>query len=96
MSHDSGRLINPTIVEGQIQGAVALGIGSALFEEIRYDETGQPLAASYMDYALPRSVDIPPHRDRPPRDAVAAEPAGAQGRGRVRTLPVAAVIASAV
>src|SRR5438067_2493014 len=43
VSHDSGRLINPTIVEGQIQGAVALGIGSALFEEIRYDTTGQPL-----------------------------------------------------
>ena len=60
VSHDSGRLINPTIVEGQIQGGVALGIGSALLEEIQYDEAGQPLAASYMDYALPRSDDVPP------------------------------------
>src|SRR2546428_8974154 len=50
ISHDSGRLINPTIVEGQIQGAVALGLGSALLEEVRYDAQGQPLAGSYMDY----------------------------------------------
>lgn len=53
VSHDSGRLINPAIVEGQIHGAVALGIGSAVLEEIRYDAAGQPLSASYMDYALP-------------------------------------------
>src|SRR3989475_2952651 len=60
VSHDSGRLINPTIVEGQIHGAVALGIGSALLEEIRYDAAGQPLGSSFMDYALPRSDDVPP------------------------------------
>src|SRR2546428_11609764 len=59
ISHDSGRLINPTIVEGQLHGAVALGLGSALFEQIHYDAAGQPLCASYMDYALPRSDDIP-------------------------------------
>ena len=96
VSHDSGRLINPTIVEGQIQGAVALGIGSALFEEIRYDETGQPLAASYMDYALPRSDDIPPieidHLETPSP----LNPLGLKGVGESGTLPVAAVIASAV
>src|SRR5437773_24392 len=59
VSHDSGRLINPTIVEGQIQGAVALGLGSALLEQVRYDVQGQPLAGSYMDYAMPRDVDFP-------------------------------------
>src|SRR5262249_26381857 len=58
--HDSGRLINPLIVEGQITGAVALGIGSVLYENVRYDADGQPLAGSFMDYALPRSADIPP------------------------------------
>src|SRR4030095_4499606 len=59
VSHDSGRLIHPTIVEGQIHGGVALGIGSALVEEIQYDAAGQPLGASFMDYALPRSDDVP-------------------------------------
>ena len=96
VSHDSGRLINPTIVEGQIQGAVALGLGSALFEEIRYDAAGQPLAASYMDYALPRSDDVPPllidHLETPSP----LNPLGLKGVGESGTLPVAAVVASAV
>ena len=59
ISHDSGRLINPLIVEGQLQGAVALGIGSALLEEVAYDEAGQLLAGSYMDYLLPTATDVP-------------------------------------
>jgi len=96
VSHDSGRLINPTIVEGQIHGAVALGLGSALLEEIRYDEAGQPLGASFMDYALPRSDDVPPlvidHLETPSP----LNPLGAKGVGESGTLPVAAVIASAV
>ena len=96
VSHDSGRLINPTIVEGQIQGAVALGIGSALFEEIRYDTTGQPLSASYMDYAVPRSDDIPPleidHLETPSP----LNPLGLKGVGESGTLPVPAVVASAL
>ena len=96
VSHDSGRLINPTIVEGQIHGAVALGIGGALFEEIAYDAAGQPLGASYMDYALPRSDDVPPltidHLETPSP----LNPLGLKGVGESGTLPVAAVVASAV
>jgi len=96
VSHDSGRLINPTIVEGQIHGAVALGIGSALYEEIQYDGAGQPLAASFMDYALPRSDDVPAieidHLETPSP----LNPLGAKGVGESGTLPVAAVVASAV
>ena len=96
VSHDSGRLINPTIVEGQIQGAVALGVGSVLLEEIRYDDTGQPLAASFMDYAMPRGDDIPPivieHLETPSP----LNPLGLKGVGESGTLPVAAVLASAV
>ena len=96
VSHDSGRLINPTIVEGQIQGAVALGIGSVLLEEVRYDAAGQPLAASYMDYALPHSDDIPPieidHLETPSP----LNPLGLKGVGESGTLPVAAVVASAI
>ncbi|PYO03813.1 MAG: xanthine dehydrogenase, partial [Candidatus Rokuibacteriota bacterium] len=96
VSHDSGRLINPTIVEGQIQGAVALGVGSVLFEEIRYDAAGQALSASFMDYALPRSDDLPPieidHLETPSP----LNPLGLKGVGESGTLPVAAVVASAV
>jgi carbon-monoxide dehydrogenase large subunit len=96
VSHDSGRLINPTIVEGQIQGAVALGIGSALFEEIRYDAAGQPLCASYMDYALPRSDDIPPLQIDHLETPSPLNPLGLKGVGESGALPVAAVVASAV
>jgi carbon-monoxide dehydrogenase large subunit len=96
ISHDSGRLINPTIVEGQIQGAVALGIGSALFEQVRYDAAGQRMDASFMDYALPRCDDVPPleidHLETPSP----LNPLGLKGVGESGTLPVAAVIASAV
>ena len=96
VSHDSGRLINPTIVEGQIHGAVALGIGSALLEEIRYDAAGQPLAASYMDYALPRSDDVPPLAVEHLETPSPLNPLGLKGVGESGTLPVAAVVAAAV
>jgi len=96
VSHDSGRLINPTIVEGQIYGAVALGIGSALLEEIQYDAAGQPLGGSFMDYAMPRSDDIPAvaidHLETPSP----LNPLGVKGVGESGSLPVAAVVASAV
>src|SRR5438094_6293904 len=96
VSHDSGRLINPTIVEGQIQGAVALGLGSALLEEVRYDAQGQPLAGSYMDYALPRADDFPAIVIDHLETRSPLNPLGLKGVGESGTLPVAAVIASAV
>src|SRR5207247_10448671 len=86
---------NPTIVEGQIQGAIALGIGSALFEEIRFDASGQPLCGSYMDYALPRSNDIPPLQIDHLETPSPLNPLGLKGVGESGTLPVAAVVASA-
>ena len=96
MSHDSGRLINPTIVEGQIQGAVALGLGSALLEEVRYDAQGQPLAGSYMDYAMPRADDFPAfvidHLETPSP----LNPLGVKGAGEAGVIPGAAVFASAI
>jgi carbon-monoxide dehydrogenase large subunit len=56
---DVGRVINPMIVEGQIQGGLTQGIGQALFESCTYDEHGQLLTASYMNYCLPRAADVP-------------------------------------
>ena len=66
---DFGTIINPMIVEGQVHGGVAQGIGQALLEGCAYDgETGQLLTASYMDYTMPRADDLPSftvHRPRP-------------------------------
>ncbi len=87
--HDCGRLINPMIVEGQIHGGVAQGVGGALYERMAYDESGQLLNASFMDFLMPYVTEVPTHdRHRPPRDALAAQPARHQGRRRGRRDPV--------
>jgi aerobic carbon-monoxide dehydrogenase large subunit len=57
--HDCGRAINPLVVEGQLQGAVAQGIGTALMEELVHDDAGQLLTGSFMDYAMPAAADLP-------------------------------------
>jgi carbon-monoxide dehydrogenase large subunit len=57
--HDTGVVVNPMIVEGQIHGGVAQGIGSALYEELRYDPDGQPLFGTFLDYVLPTACEIP-------------------------------------
>jgi aerobic carbon-monoxide dehydrogenase large subunit len=57
--HDCGTIVNPTIVEGQIQGGVAQGIGAALFEALPYDDDGQPLFATFMEYVLPTAAELP-------------------------------------
>ena len=77
------------IVEGQIHGGVAQGVGGALYERMAYDESGQLLNASFMDFLMPYVTEVPgEHRHRPPRDAVAAEPARDQGRRRGGRDPV--------
>src|SRR5207237_3443230 len=59
VAHDSGNIINPSIVDGQVQGGVAHGIGNALFEWMRFDAGGQPLTTSFQDYLLPGATDVP-------------------------------------
>src|SRR3546814_1805021 len=62
---DAGRIINPMVVKGQVHGAIAQGIGQALFENCTYDpESGQLLAGSYMDYAMPRADVLPRSEER--------------------------------
>ena len=58
--HDCGRIINPLIVDGQVHGGVAQGIGAALYEEVVYDEQGQIHTASLVDYLVPSASEIPP------------------------------------
>jgi carbon-monoxide dehydrogenase large subunit len=59
VSEDCGTMINPMIVDGQVQGGIAQGIGTALYEEIPYDEQGQPLATTFADYMMPCAPEIP-------------------------------------
>jgi len=60
VAHDCGRVINPVIVDGQVHGGVAQGVGGALFEDMQYDAEGQLLTGSLMDYAIPNGDDLPP------------------------------------
>jgi carbon-monoxide dehydrogenase large subunit len=57
--HDCGRMLNPTIVEGQVVGAIAQGIGAVLMEGARYSEDGQPLSTTLLDYTIPTMLDVP-------------------------------------
>jgi carbon-monoxide dehydrogenase large subunit len=79
---DCGNIINPMIVEGQIHGGLTMGLAPALFEEISYDETGNVQGGSFIDYLLPTAVETPKW-ETDNTVAVAAPPAGGQGRGRV-------------
>jgi len=94
--HDCGRLINPTIVEGQVQGGVAHGIGNAFFEQLVYNDQGQLLNASLMDYLLPLATDVPDvviaHRETPSP----LNPAGLKGVGEAGCIPTGALFAQAV
>ena len=87
VQHDCGTIVNPTIVEGQIHGGVAQGIGGALYERLAYDEHGQLLAGSFMDFLMPTAAEIPDievvHLETPSP----AEPARRQGRRRGRRDP---------
>jgi carbon-monoxide dehydrogenase large subunit len=78
---DAGNLINPLIVEGQIHGGLAQGIGQAMIEEVVYNEDGQLVTGSFMDYAIPRAIDFPRFRARRHCDADAVNPLGAKGVG---------------
>jgi carbon-monoxide dehydrogenase large subunit len=94
--HDSGRLINPLIVDGQIQGGVAHGIGNALLEWMRYGEDAQPLTTTFADYAIPSSCSIPNIRALHMETPSPLNPLGVKGAGEGGTIPVAAAIAAAI
>ncbi len=97
VAYDIGRCINPVLVEGQIAGGLAQGIGGALLEEFKYDASGQPLAASFMDYLLPTSDDVPNVEVLITEDAPSPlNPLGVKGAGEGGTAAVGAAIANAV
>jgi CO/xanthine dehydrogenase Mo-binding subunit len=94
--HDCGNLINPTIVEGQIHGGVAQGIGGALYERMAYDEHGQLLNASFMDFLMPYASEIPEIRTDHLETPSPLNPLGIKGAGEAGVIPGAAVIAAAI
>jgi carbon-monoxide dehydrogenase large subunit len=94
--HDCGVQINPMIVEGQIHGGVAAGIGNAFYEQLVFDDGGQLLNASLMDYLMPTALDVPPielgHLETPSP----LNPIGAKGVGEAGAIPTGALFAQAV
>ena len=83
---DAGNLINPLIVEGQIHGGLAQGIGQAMIEEVVYSEDGQPVTGSLMDYALPRACDFPRFELSNTVTPTPCNPLGAKGVGEAGTI----------
>lgn len=78
---DFGNIINPMIVEGQVHGGIAQGIGQALLEGVHYDDNGQLLTASYMDYAMPRADDLPSFKISHQNTPCPSNPLGVKGCG---------------
>ncbi|MBI4627307.1 MAG: xanthine dehydrogenase family protein [Candidatus Rokubacteria bacterium] len=93
---DCGTLINPTIVEGQVHGGIAHGIGNALLEEIVYDAAGQLATGTLMEYALPRAADVPRLVVQHVVTPSPLNPLGVKGAGEGGTLPAPAAVANAV
>ena len=96
IASDAGPLINPRIVEGQIHGGVAQGIGGALWEELAYDDQGQPLAQSLMDYVMPSVSQIPAMRIVNLSTPSPLNPLGVKGIGEAGTVAPPAALAAAV
>ena len=94
--HDSGRAINPTIVEGQLQGGAAQGIGAGLGEALVYDAGGQLLTASLMDYAIPKADQLPMLPVALEEHPSVINPLGVKGVGESGAIPGAAAIVNAV
>jgi carbon-monoxide dehydrogenase large subunit len=96
VAHDSGNLINPLIVDGQIQGGVAHGIGNALLEWMAYDENAQPQTTNFADYLLPMTTDVPKIVSGHIETPSPLNPLGVKGAGEGGTIPAAAAIIAAV
>jgi carbon-monoxide dehydrogenase large subunit len=94
---DAGNLVNPLIVEGQIHGGLAQGVGQAMIEEVVYNEDGQLVTGSFMDYAMPRATDFPRFELNGTVTPTPVNPLGAKGVGEAGTLgSTPCVVAAAV
>jgi len=96
IGHDCGNVINPLLVDGQVLGGFAHGIGNAMYEEPVYDAEGQPQAASYLDYALVSATEVPNAELFHIHTPSPLNPLGVKGAGEGGTIPAPAAIANAV
>jgi carbon-monoxide dehydrogenase large subunit len=94
--HDCGRLINPMVVEGQIEGGVAQGIGGAFYERLAYDIDGQLRNASFMEFLMPYATEIPAIEIDHIETPSPLNPLGIKGAGEAGVIPVGAVLAAAI
>lgn len=94
--HDCGRIINPTLVRGQVHGAIAQGVGQALTEGMVYTEDGQPLTGSLMDYALPMAEEFPDLVLDTIETPSPLNPLGVKGIGELPTVAAPVAVANAV
>jgi len=94
--HDCGRVINPLVVQGQIEGGVAQGIGGAFYERLAYGEDGQLRNASFMEFLIPYSTEIPEIEIDHIETPSPLNPLGVKGAGEAGVIPVGAVLASAI
>jgi carbon-monoxide dehydrogenase large subunit len=93
---DCGVVINPLLVEGQVHGAIAQGLGQALWEEVAYDAAGQPMSASLMDYAVPFAASLPPIESYLVSTPSPVNPLGVKGMGESGTIGVTPALVNAV
>ena len=96
VSHDAGKLLNPLLVEGQIHGGVAQGIGAALYEEIAYDASGQLLSGSFVNYIVPGSMEVPKIKTVHIESPSPLNPLGIKGLGEGGAIAPPAAIANAL
>jgi carbon-monoxide dehydrogenase large subunit len=97
MVHDCGTPLNPKLIDGQVRGGLAQGLGQALAEELRYDpESGQLVNGTMMDYFAPSMCDLPPITLFHTEVASPVTPLGVRGAGEVGAIPAAAAVANAV
>ena len=94
--HDCGKVVNPMILEGQIQGGVAQGIGNAFYEQLHWDDNGQLLNASFMDFLIPTADVVPTVEQDHVETPSPLNPMGVKGAGEAGTIPVAPLFAQAV
>ena len=94
--HDCGRVLNPLLVDGQVHGGVAQGIGNAYFEQLVYNDNGQLLNASFMDFLLPTALDVPRVEVGHEETVSPLNELGTKGAGEAGAIPVGALFAQAV
>ena len=94
--HDSGRVINPLILEAQVHGGVAQGIGNAFYEKLTFDENGQLLNGSFMDYLIPTAQEVPRIDVGHEETLSPLNPMGIKGAGEAGAIPVGALFAQAI